>query len=252
MSSIPPVRLGVNIDHVATLRNARGGQYPDILRAAEASIQGGADSITVHLREDRRHIKDADVVLLREKTRVPMNLEMAMTPEMLDIALRVKPHAVCLVPEKRAELTTEGGLDLVNMDLEFSDMVMRLQAAKIQVSAFIDANVMQVSSAKDLGIKVVEFHTGQYAHSKPEQQQEWAAEIARVADHAVKMGVTCHAGHGLNYDNVGLIAAIPQITELNIGHFLMAESMFIGLTGAVRHMRFVMDQARAAKQVAST
>ncbi len=251
MSSVSPIRLGINIDHVATLRNARGGEYPDILRAAQAAIDGGADSITVHLREDRRHIRDADVALLREKIRVPLNLEMALTPEMFDIAMRVKPHAVCLVPEKRAELTTEGGLDLASANQQFMDMVMRMAAAKINVAAFIDPNWTQLNLARDIGIKTVELHTGTYCAAPAAEQPGLIAEIARVAKEAVRMNMVCHAGHGLNYENVGLIAAIPEVTELNIGHFLMAESMFIGLTGAVRHMRFVMDQARNAPKAES-
>ncbi len=241
-----PIRLGVNIDHAATLRNARGGVHPDILRTAQTAIQAGADSITVHLREDRRHIRDADVELLKQKIAVPMNLEIAATPEMRDIALRIKPHAVCLVPEKRTEITTEGGLDVMNANREFQDIVADLLNAKINVAVFIEPHLGHVAAAQDMGIRTVEFHTGPYCHAAPDMQRQFAKHIHEVAIRSTKDGMVCHAGHGLNYENVGLIARIPEIMELNIGHFLIGEGLFTGLGNAIRHMRFVMDQARMA------
>ncbi len=239
------LRLGVNIDHVATLRNARGGTNPDVLRAAEMAVAGGADGITVHLREDRRHIRDADVELLRRKIQLPLNLEIAATSEMVDIACRIRPHAVCIVPERRAELTTEGGLDLAMVDRDFPNFVERLRDAGIRVSVFADANISQISRAIDFGIPVVEIHTGQYCHADGDLGANLLKQIADAAEYASHRGIECHAGHGLNYENVASIAKIAEIVELNIGHFLVGEALFIGFSQSIRHMRFLMDQARA-------
>ncbi len=239
-----PIRLGLNIDHVATLRNARGGGHPDLLRAARQCVEAGADGITVHLREDRRHIRDADVFELKKNLSVPLNLEMAATQEMLDIALAVKPNAVCIVPEKRTELTTEGGFDAVNASAQAADIITGLYQARIKVSLFIEASVEQVLAAKSLGAKAVELHTGAYAHAKPDEKAAQLARLRQAAEMTAQENLECHAGHGLNYDNVMDVAAIAPIVELNIGHFLVGEALFGGLAQSVRHMRFLMDQAR--------
>ncbi len=239
-----PIRLGLNIDHVATLRNARGGGHPDLLRAARQCVEAGADGITVHLREDRRHIRDADVFELKKNLSVPLNLEMAATQEMLDIALAVKPNAVCIVPEKRTELTTEGGFDAVNVSPQAADIITGLYQARIKVSLFIEPSVEQVLAAKGLGAKAVELHTGAYAHAKPGEKAAQLARLRQAAEVTVQEKLECHAGHGLNYDNVMDVAAIAPIVELNIGHFLVGEALFGGLGQSVRHMRFLMDQAR--------
>jgi len=238
------LRLGVNIDHVATIRNARGGPHPDPLRAAHAAARAGADGITAHLREDRRHITDDDIERLMAEIDLPLNLEMAATEEMLAIALRHRPHAACIVPERREERTTEGGLDAVGQYDHLANFVDRLKAADIRVSLFIEPSEAQVAAAVRLGAPVVEFHTGRYAHAEGEER---AAELKRVADAAAlaaKNGIEPHAGHGLTYDNVMPVAAIPQLVELNIGHFLIGEAIFIGLEDSVRRMRDLMGQAR--------
>ena len=238
-----PLRLGVNIDHVATIRNARGGAHPDPLRAALAAAAAGADGITAHLREDRRHITDGDIDRLMEID-LPLNLEMAATEEMLGIALRHRPHAACIVPERREERTTEGGLDAARQFEMLRPFVDRLQAAGIRTSLFIEPNEAQLDAALRLGAPVVEFHTGRFAHAVGEAQ---VAELKRIADMAAlaaKNGIEPHAGHGLTFDNVAPIAAIPQLAELNIGHFLVGEAIFTGLEDSVRRMRQLMDSAR--------
>jgi pyridoxine 5-phosphate synthase len=238
------LRLGVNIDHVATIRNARGGDHPDPVRAAFAAAQAGADGITAHLREDRRHIRDEDIAALMQHLQVPLNLEMAATAEMLDIALRHRPHAVCIVPEKREERTTEGGLDAAGQDNHLAPYLARLLEAGIRVSLFIEPDARQIDAAIRLRAPVVEFHTGRYAHLDGEAR---AAELRRIADAAalaVKNGIEPHAGHGLTYDNVVPVAAIPQLRELNIGHFLVGEAIFTGLGESIRRMRGLMDEAR--------
>jgi pyridoxine 5-phosphate synthase len=239
-----PLRLGVNIDHVATIRNARGGDLPDPVRAALLAAEAGADGITAHLREDRRHIRDEDISALMERLTIPLNLEMAATEEMLEIALRHRPHAACLVPERREERTTEGGLDAAGQDNHLLPYVARLTEANIRVSLFIEPDPRQIEAAIRLRAPVVEFHTGRYAHLEGEER---AAELARLADAAAlaaKNGIEPHAGHGLNFDNVQPVAAIPQLRELNIGHFLIGEAIFTGLGDSVARMRSLMDEAR--------
>ena len=238
------LRLGVNIDHVATIRNARGGDHPDPVRAALAADAAGADGITAHLREDRRHIRDDDIARLNREVDLPLNLEMAATPEMLEIALRHRPHAACIVPEKRAERTTEGGLDAAAGDNHLGPFVRRLADAGIRVSLFIEADPRQVEAAIRLGAPVVEFHTGRYAHLDGDLRRAELARIADAAALAVKNGIEPHAGHGLTFDNVAAVAAIPQLAELNIGHFLVGEAIFGGLDSSVRRMRALMDAAR--------
>ena len=238
------LRLGVNIDHVATIRNARGGDHPDPVRAAQIVAEVGGDGITAHLREDRRHIRDDDLKRIQDATDLPLNLEMAATEEMLAIALRHQPHAACIVPEKREERTTEGGLDAAGLHNQLAPIVSRLTDAGIRVSLFIEANPAQLEAAMRLGAPVVEFHTGEYAHATGEQR---AVELKRIADMAalaVKNGIGPHAGHGLTFENVQPIAAIPQLAELNIGHYLVGEAIFTGLEPAIRRMRDLMDDAR--------
>ena len=239
-----PLRLGVNIDHVATVRNARGAGYPDPVRAGLLAARAGADGITAHLREDRRHITDDDIARLSAQLPVPLNFEMAATEEMLAIALRHKPHAACIVPEKREERTTEGGLDAAGQLGSLAHCCDRLRDAGIRVSLFIEPDPAQIEAAIKLGAPVVEFHTGRYAHLEGEEQ---AVELKRIADAAAlaaKNGLEPHAGHGLTFGNVQAIAAIPQIAELNIGHFLVGEAIFTGLEGAVTRMRDLMNAAR--------
>jgi pyridoxine 5-phosphate synthase len=238
------LRLGVNIDHVATIRNARGGDHPNPVRAAFAAAEAGADGITAHLREDRRHIRDEDIAELMAQLQVPLNLEMAATEEMFAIALKHRPHAVCIVPEKREERTTEGGLDAAGQHNHLAPYIARLGEAGIRVSLFIEPDARQIDAAIRLRAPVVEFHTGLYAHLDGEAR---AAELRRIADAsalAVKNGIEPHAGHGLTYDNVVPVAAIPQVMELNIGHFLVGEAIFEGLGESIRRMRGLMDEAR--------
>lgn len=238
------LRLGVNIDHVATVRNARGSGYPDPVRAALLAVEAGADGITAHLREDRRHITDDDIARLSAELTVPLNLEMAATEEMLAIALRHRPHAVCIVPEKREERTTEGGLDVAGHFDHLAPMVAKLRDNGSRVSLFIEPDARQIDAALRLGAPVVEFHTGRYCELS---EAERAPELRRIADAAAlaaKEGIEPHAGHGLTFDNVVPIAAIPQIMELNIGHFLIGEAIFDGLAPVLRHMRALMDAAR--------
>ena len=238
------LRLGVNIDHVATIRNARGGDFPDPVRAAILAAEAGADGITAHLREDRRHITDRDIDRLMDEIGLPLNLEMAATAEMLDNALRHRPHAACIVPEKREERTTEGGLDAAGQAEALRPFVERLGEAGIRVSLFIEPSEAQVAAALQLGAPVVEFHTGRYAHAEGEERALELRRIAEAAALAAKNGIEPHAGHGLTFDNVAPIAAIPQLAELNIGHFLVGEAIFTGLADAVGRMRSMMDEAR--------
>lgn len=243
------LRLGVNIDHVATIRNARGGDHPDPVRAAILAAEAGADGITAHLREDRRHITDRDIDRLMAEIDLPLNLEMAATEEMVAIALRHRPHAACIVPEKREERTTEGGMDVAGQSETLRPFVERLCEAGIRVSLFIEPSEKQVEAAMRLGAPVVEFHTGCYALTPPGSGggSELSAELDRIyncAALAAVNGVEPHAGHGLTFDNVVPVAAIPQIAELNIGHFLIGEAIFTGLDASVRRMRELMDQAR--------
>ncbi|ODP36044.1 pyridoxine 5'-phosphate synthase [Sphingomonas turrisvirgatae] len=238
------LRLGVNIDHVATVRNARGSGYPDPVRAALLAAQAGAGGITAHLREDRRHITDADIARLAAELTVPLNLEMAATDEMLAIALRHRPHAACIVPEKREERTTEGGLDARGQHDLLAPMCAELRNANIRVSLFIEPDPAQIEAALRLGAPVVELHTGRYCELEGEAR---TAELRRIADAAAlaaKNGIEVHAGHGLTFDNVVPIAAIPQVRELNIGHFLIGEAIFDGLGPVVKRMRALMDAAR--------
>lgn len=238
------LRLGVNIDHVATIRNARGGPHPDPVRAARMAAAAGADGITAHLREDRRHITDADIDRLMAEIDLPLNLEMAATQEMLGIALAHRPHAACIVPEKREERTTEGGLDAAGQFDMLEPVVTALGEAGIRVSLFIEPSSAQVEAALRLGVPVIEFHTGRFAHVTGEEAEVELKRIADAAALAAKNGIEPHAGHGLTFDNVAPIAAIPQLAELNIGHFLIGEAIFTGLEASVARMRSVMDAAR--------
>ncbi|WP_429911145.1 pyridoxine 5'-phosphate synthase [Glycocaulis sp.] len=245
------LRLGLNIDHVATIRNARGGTHPDPVRAAAVAQSAGADGITIHLREDRRHIRDGDLEAIRSATRLPINLEMAATDEMAEIAERFKPHAACLVPEKREERTTEGGLDVAGLHNTIAPIVRRLKDAGCRVSLFIEPDPVQIAVAEVLGAPVVELHTGRYAELWLEGDEAGVArELERLQDaarEAVRRGIEPHAGHGLTFDNVKPVAAIPELAELNIGHFLIGEAIFTGLETAVKRMRALMDEARAEK-----
>jgi pyridoxine 5-phosphate synthase len=244
-----PLRLGVNIDHVATLRSARGVAYPDPLRAAEMAKAAGADGITAHLREDRRHIVDADMDRLTAWNGLPLNMEMAPTDEMVAIATRLKPHAVCLVPEKRQEVTTEGGIDAAGLHNRLAPVVRQLSALGIRVSLFIDADPNQIDAAKSLAAPVIELCTGGYCEAFLAGDSDAVARHLQQAEQgaakAGKLGLEVHAGHGLTYDNVKPIAAISEIRELNIGHFLMGEALFVGLDASIRRMRLLMDEARA-------
>jgi pyridoxine 5-phosphate synthase len=241
------IELGINIDHVATLRNARGTVYPDPLQAALLAEEAGADAITLHLREDRRHIKDADVELIRPQLRTRMNLESAVTAEMVDFACRIKPQDVCLVPERREEVTTEGGLDVVRYFAEVRKAVQQLQKEGIRVSLFIDPDATQIQAAAEAGAPVIELHTGRYAdaHDAVEQCSELQRIEAGVLE-GIKRGLKVNAGHGLHYTNVQAIAAIPDIAELNIGHAIVAHAVFAGWQNAVREMKAIMVAARLA------
>lgn len=238
------LRLGVNIDHVATIRNARGGDHPDPVRAARIAAAAGADGITAHLREDRRHISDRDIRALSRDIELPLNLEMAATDEMLEIALAHQPHAACIVPERRQELTTEGGLDVVAGRGHLVPIVSRLGDAGIRVSLFVDPDVEQIEAAADLGVPVIELHTGAYCDARGAKREREIERIRRAATLAEKLGLECHAGHGLSFETVGPVAMVPEIVELNIGHFLVGEAIFCGLDAAIRRMREAMDAAR--------
>ncbi|MCJ2135483.1 pyridoxine 5'-phosphate synthase [Methylobacterium sp. J-026] len=241
-------RLGVNIDHVATVRNARGGAYPDPVQAALLAVEAGADGITAHLREDRRHIRDADIAALKRSLSVPLNFEMAATDEMVAIALATRPHAACLVPEKREERTTEGGLDIVSGRESLAPRIRSLAGAGIRVSLFVEPEPAVMEAARALGAPVVELHTGRYCEAALEDDAARTAhELARLrhaAEHGAGLGLEIHAGHGLTRDSVGPVAALPQIRELNIGHALIADAIFVGLARAVQDMRAAMDRAR--------
>lgn len=241
------LRLGVNIDHVATIRNARGGLFPDPVRAAQLAAQAGADGITAHLREDRRHISDHDIARLSKEINLPLNLEMAASDEMLDIALQHRPHAACLVPEKRQELTTEGGLDVEGQHNRLMPFINELKQAQIRVSLFIDPVIEQVEAAHHLGAPVIEIHTGSYCDAMGDQRYRELEKIQRAAAHGASLGLEVHAGHGLSYDTVLPIAEIPEFSELNIGHFLVGEAIFIGFENAIKQMRQLMTQARQSK-----
>jgi pyridoxine 5-phosphate synthase len=250
MSTPRRLRLGVNIDHVATIRNARGGLHPDPVRAALLAAQAGADGITAHLREDRRHISDDDIARLSREIALPLNLEMAATDEMLAIAVKHRPHAACLVPEKRTEVTTEGGLDAAGGRNHLRYYVETLGGGGIRVSLFIDPDRAQIDAARALGAPVVELHTGAYCEAWAEAPggARAASELDRIvvaATHAEALGLECHAGHGLGFETTGPVAAIPTIVELNIGHFLVGEAIFVGFEAAIRRMRELMDRARA-------
>ncbi len=235
----PAIRLGVNIDHVATVRNARGGQHPDPVAAALLAVQSGADGITAHLREDRRHIRDTDLERLRTEIDAPLNMEMAATDEMLAIARILRPHACCLVPERREELTTEGGLDVAGLSMTLTPKVHALRDCGIRVSLFIDPDPTQIEAAAETGAQVVELHTGAYAHGRAGELER----LQRAATQAASLGLEVHAGHGLNYENVGPVATIPEIRELNIGHFLIGQAIFDGLPTVIQTMRARMDKA---------
>ena len=256
MSEPRPIRLGINVDHVATLRNARGGRHPDPLRAAEIAIAAGADNITAHLREDRRHITDDDIARLAANLTVPLNMEMAATPEMLAIALKTKPHAACLVPEKRTERTTEGGLEVAGQYELLAPLVAKLGNAGIQVSLFIAPELRQIEAAARIGAPAVEIHVGPWCEALSEgHAREAEAEWRRIVDaakaaHAI--GLEVHAGHGLDYATAATISGLPEIVELNIGHFLMGEAIYVGLGESVRRMRASMDGARAALRQSDT
>ena len=239
------IRLGVNIDHVATLRNARGGAHPDPVRAAQVAAQAGADGITAHLREDRRHIRDDDIVILMQRIGLPLNLEMAATDEMVTIALARRPHAVCIVPERREERTTEGGIDAAAQHNRLAPIVSALGRANIRVSLFVEANKRQLNAAKALGARAVELHTGAYCEAQGGERASHLKAIRESAAYGASLGLEVHAGHGLNFENVGPVAEIPEICELNIGHFLVGEGIFLGLEVAIGEMRARMDAARS-------
>ena len=245
MKSTNALELGINIDHVATLRNARGTTYPDPLRAVRLAEEAGADLITLHLREDRRHIKDADLMALRPLIKTRMNLECAVTPEMINIACQVKPHDVCLVPEKREEVTTEGGLDVLGHYAAVEAATKQLKSAGIRVSLFIDPDEKQIEAAKDVGATVVELHTGRYADVSGEEQIKELERIKKAAQYGVSIGLRVNAGHGLHEGNVSPIAAISDLSELNIGHAIVAEALFKGWQNAITDMKALMVKARA-------
>ena len=251
MASETDLRLGVNIDHVATVRNARGGDYPDPLRAATVAEAAGADGITAHLREDRRHISDADIRGLMEALTIPLNLEMAATDEMQRIALHHRPHAVCLVPEKREERTTEGGLEVAREENRLAHFIAPLRNAGCRVSIFIAAERAQIDAAHRIGAQVVELHTGAFcdahAEGRIEDRDRELESLREMAAHAHSLGLEVHAGHGLSYDTVQPVAALPEVRELNIGHFLIGEAIFLGLKPAIAEMRRLMDEARGAE-----
>lgn len=249
VKSAEKLRLGVNIDHVATIRNARGGAHPEIARAAQMAEKAGADGITFHLREDRRHIRDEDLIAIREATSIPLNFEMAATDEMVAIATDFKPHAVCFVPEKREERTTEGGLNVAGQHNSIAPAVTALREAGARVSLFIEADIVQVAVAEAIGAEVIEFHTGRYCDlvhaGEMTQAEEEFQRFVTAAEAAQNRGLEVHFGHGITFDTVGRIAAILEAQELNIGHFLIGEAIFIGFEAAIRKMRALMDEARS-------
>lgn len=234
------IRLGVNIDHVATIRNARGGSHPDPVDAAILAQKSGANGITIHLREDRRHIRDEDLKRLKKEIKLPINLEMAATEEMLEIALKTKPNAVCIVPEKRQEVTTEGGLDVMKNEKKLREMIKKIRAKKIRVSLFVDANEEQIKAAKNIGADIVELHTGEFCHKSKKARAAEFLKIKKCAKLCEELDLECHAGHGLNYETAKLISKIPQIIELNIGHFIIGEAIFDGLAKVIKKMKKVI------------
>ena len=237
------LRLGVNIDHVATVRNARGGTHPDPVRAAIMAEEAGADGITAHLREDRRHIRDADMAAIRAAITIPLNFEMAATVEMVALAVQIKPNASCIVPERREEVTTEGGLAVAGHEARLADLLAPIKEAGIRLSLFIEASEVEIRAAAAIGADIIELHTGRYCHDV-ERRVEELARLANAAKLAHGLGLECHAGHGLDFDTVGAIAAIPEMVELNIGHFLIGESIFTGFPAAIGRMRTLMQSAR--------
>ncbi|MEM7694889.1 MAG: pyridoxine 5'-phosphate synthase [Pseudomonadota bacterium] len=238
-------RLGVNIDHIATIRNARGGDHPDPVRGALIAMEAGADGITAHLREDRRHIRDADMARLKAEVPLPLNFEMAVTDEMLSIARQVQPHACCLVPEKRTEVTTEGGLDVVAQAATLPDYVAKLADAGARVSLFIDADLAQIEMAHRVGAPVIELHTGAYADAEPSAQAAELERLTKAATAAHGLGIEVHIGHGLTFENVAPVARLPEVMELNIGHFLVGEGVMLGFGPAVAKMKALVAEARA-------
>src|SRR5262245_60646599 len=253
-SSVVPIRLGINVDHIATLRNARGVRHPDPLRAAKIAVEAGADNITAHLREDRRHIRDDDIKRLAAADLAPLNLEMAVTPEILAIALATRPHACCLVPERREEITTEGGLDVASQTGTLAPFVAALRRGGLQVALFIDPDLEQIEASQKVGADAVELHTGTYCTAASEGGLARDRELQRLiaaARAGAKAGLEVHAGHGLDYDNVVPVASIPEIVELNIGHYLVGEALFVGLAKSVSRMRTLMDGARDALKEAA-
>lgn len=246
MSKQPYLRLGVNIDHVATLRNARGGIHPDPIDAARAAIGAGADGITAHLREDRRHVRDDDMRRLKSEISAPLNFEMASTDEMQAIALEVKPNAVCLVPENREEVTTEGGLDVAKHEGRLKDLAEAMRDSGIRVSLFVEADPRQLEASKSIGADIVELHTGRYCNHEGSTRAEELERIEIGAKLAHELGLECHAGHGLDFQTVGAIAAIPELRELNIGHFLIGSAITMGLSESVKQMRICMDRGRGS------
>jgi pyridoxine 5-phosphate synthase len=243
------LRLGINIDHVATIRNARGGRHPDAVRAARVALEAGADGITAHLREDRRHISDDDIARLMREIALPLNLEMAPTAEMQTVALKHRPHAACIVPERREERTTEGGIDAAGGRDRLAPLVETLAAADIRVSLFVEPDTRQLDAARAMGAPVVELHTGAFceaaAKDDMDERLRQIARIRRAAAYGARLGLEIHAGHGIGYETVGAVAEIPEIRELNIGHFLVGEAIFSGLDSAIRRMRALMDEARS-------
>jgi pyridoxine 5-phosphate synthase len=248
VSTLSRLRLGVNIDHVATIRNARGGAHPNPVDAALLAEQAGADVITAHLREDRRHIRDDDIHAIKAAIAVPLNFEMAANAEMIEMALAVRPNAACIVPERREEVTTEGGLAVAGNEDRLGTLLRPLKDAGIRISLFIEANAAEIDAARTIGADIVELHTGRYCHDIATRAEE-CARIRSAATYAVNQGIECHAGHGLTFDTVGAIAAIPEMEELNIGHFLIGESILLGLPEAIRRMRSLMDDARIGLSV---
>ncbi|QBR71052.1 pyridoxine 5'-phosphate synthase [Beijerinckiaceae bacterium] len=248
MAASNSVRLGVNIDHVATLRNARGGAFPDPVRAAHLAVKAGADGITAHLREDRRHIRDEDMARLKREIAKPLNFEMAATDDMVAVALDTRPHACCLVPEKRSERTTEGGLDVIGGHDHLKIVTAELLKAGIRVSLFIEPSLEAVKASRSIGAPVIEFHTGAWCdaltHAENQRAQNELARIKTAAALANGLGLECHAGHGLDFATAKIVAGLPEIVELNIGHFLIGEAVFIGLDAAIKKMRMAMDEGR--------
>ena len=236
------IRLGVNIDHIATIRNARGGSHPDPIDGAILAQKSGADGITIHLREDRRHIRDEDLLRLKKHIKLPINLEMAGTEEMLKIAIKTKPHAVCIVPEKRQEITTEGGLDLIKNQQNLAKIIKKIRQHKIRVSLFIDADFKQIEMAKKLQADIIEIHTGEFCNLVGVEQNREFQKIKKCVEYASGLGLECHAGHGLNYQTAKKIAKIPQIYELNIGHFIIGEAIFAGLDKVIKKMKKILEK----------